>query len=94
MTMHSEWDGALRKWRDQEVAQFARRAYAQLGRGFVLSDSDTHQPIYVTWFVGAPQGLIHALFCYDPEREALLVSEEKTDDDSIIISCVKIEALH
>ena len=92
--MHSEWNGAVRQWRDQELAQFARRAYAQLGRGFVLSDSDAQQPIYVTWFVGAPQGLIDALFCYNPEREALVVSEEESDADSIIISRVRIESRH
>jgi len=78
------------------LALFARRAYAQLGRGFVLSDSNAQQPIYVTWFVGAPQDLIDAVFCYDPEREALVVSDEDTDGDSIIISisCVRIEARH
>jgi hypothetical protein len=91
---HLEWDHAVRKWRDQELALFARRAHRQLGRGFVLSDGNAQQPVYVTWIIGAPQALIDAVLGYDPEHEALVVSEEESHDDSIIISCVTIEGRH
>lgn len=87
-----EWDKALREMHDQELALFARRAHRQLGRGFVLSDSDELRPVYITWIIGAPQPLIDAVFDYDPEREAVVVSEDQ--EDSIVISCVKIQTSH
>ena len=87
-----EWDKAVREMHDQELALFARRAHRQLGRGFVLSDSDELRPVYITWIIGAPQPLIDAVFDYDPEREAVVVSEDQ--DDSIVISCVKIQTCH
>lgn len=87
-----EWDKALREMHDQELALFARRAHRQLGRGFVLSDSDELRPVYITWIIGAPQPLIDAVFDYDPEREAVVVSEDQ--EDSIVISCVKIQTCH
>ena len=91
---HSGWDHAVREWREQELALFARRAHGQLGRGFVLSEGSDLQPVYITWIIGAPQPLIDAVFDYDPEREALVVSEDDGDGDSIVISCVKIASRH
>jgi hypothetical protein len=90
----SEWDKALRELHEQELALFARRAHRQLGRGFVLSDDDELRPIYITWIVGAPQSLIDVVFEYDPESEAVVVSEDQTDADNVIINCVKIQRRH
>lgn len=91
---HSEWDKAMRDLHNQELALFARRAHRQLGRGFVLSAADEVQPVYITWMVGAPPPLIEAVFDYDPEREAVVVSEDDGDDDSIVIDCVQIQRQH
>ena len=91
---HREWDKAVQQFRDQELAMFARRAHRQLGRGFVLSDHTEPQPVYVTWIIGAPQPLIDAVFDYDPECEAVVVSEDGADDEGIVISCVKIQSRH
>jgi hypothetical protein len=85
---------AFREWRDQELALFGRRAHRQLGRGFVLTDGDDSPPIYVTRMAGAPHALIEAVYDYDPEREALVVCEDRFDDDSIVISCVRIDSRH
>jgi hypothetical protein len=90
----SEWDKAIRELHDQELALFARRAHRRLGRGFVLSDSDELQPVYITWIVGAPPPLIDAVFDYDPECEAVVVSEDEKDEGSLIINCVKIQSRH
>lgn len=92
--MKHEWDKAIRELHDQELALFARRAHRQLGRGFVLIDGDELQPVYVTWIVGAPQPLIDAVFEYDPEREAIVVSDDSVEEDDIVISCVKIQSRH
>ena len=91
---HSYSGHAFREWRHQELALFARRAHRQRGRGFVLSDGANVQPVYVTWIVGAPQSLIEAVFGYDPECEALVVSESEGDRDGIIISRIRIESRH
>ena len=90
----SEWDRAIRELHNQELARFARRAHSQLGRGFVLSDADELQPVYITWIIGAPPPLIEAVFDYDPEREAVVVSEDESDEGSIVIDCVKIQSHH
>jgi hypothetical protein len=82
-------DRALELWRCQELAQFARRAHAQLGRGFVIVDHDTELPVYVTEVLGAPQPLIDEVYSYDPNREALIVFAH-CDEDAITISRVKI----
>lgn len=88
-------DRALRLWRDQELALFARRAHRQLGRGFVLADEDDDSPpIYVTRIAGAPPELIEAVLGYDPEREALVVWGDQPDDDSVVLSCVRIAPRH
>ena len=91
---HFDWDKAIREWRNQELALFARRAHRKLGRGFVLSGDSDLQPMYVTWIAGAPQPLIDAVFGYDPEREAVVVFEDESDDDSIIVDCVTIQSRH
>jgi hypothetical protein len=85
---------AWRLWRDQELALFARRAHRQLGRGFVLADDHQSPPIYVTRIAGAPPELIEAVLDYDPEREALVVWGDEPDDDSVVLSCVRIAARH
>jgi hypothetical protein len=87
-------DRALHFWRSQELALFARRAHCQLGRGFVLADDDLSQPIYVTRIAGAPPELIEAVLGYDPEREALVVRSDEPDDDSVMLSCVRIAPRH
>lgn len=81
-------------WRDQNLALFARRAHAQLGRGFVLVDRNKRGPVYVTHVRGAPQELIEAVCQYDPEEEALLVSDEGGDVDIVTVSVLKIEKRH
>lgn len=90
----SEWDKAMRDLHNQELARFARRAHRQLGRGFVLSGTDEPQPVYITWTMGAPAPLIDAVFEYDPEREAVVVSEDEQREGDIVIDCVKIESHH
>jgi hypothetical protein len=90
----SQWDKAMRELHNQELALFARRAHRRLGRGFVLSDADEPQPVYITWMVGAPPPLIDAVFEYDPECEAVVVSEDEHDEGNIVIDCVKIQRQH
>ena len=82
---------AVQAWRSQELAQFARRAHARLGRGFVLVESDNPKPVYVTHILGAPLRLVAAVYDYDPEHEALLVCD---DNEDCIISRVKIDRQH
>ena len=89
-----EWDKTMRELHDQELALFARRAHRHLGRGFVLSDTDDARPVYVTWIVGAPPPLIDAVFEYDPEREAVVVSEDDDEEGSLIINYIRIESRH
>ena len=84
-----DWDGEQLAWRNQDLALFARRAYAQLGRGFVLVERNETRPVYVTQVNGAPQQLIDAVSRYNPAEEALLVRDE-SDDDAVTISLVKI----
>jgi hypothetical protein len=88
------WDDAAREWRNQELALFARRAHRRLGRGFVLSASEESEPIYVTSIVGAPHPVIDAVFEYDPERQAVVVLKDESDDDAIIVNCVRIQSCH
>ena len=88
-----EWDRALLAWREQEMALFARRAHAQLGRGFVLVERNENRPVYVTEVAGAPHELIDAVSQYNPEEEALLVSDEN-GVDVVTISLVKIQKVH
>jgi hypothetical protein len=38
--------------------------------------------------------LIEAVLEYDPEREALVVWDDKPDDDSVVLSCVRIAPRH
>lgn len=85
---------AVRELRHQELARFARRAHRQLGRGFVLFDDTQAKPVYITWMIGAPQGLIQAVLGYDPEREAVVVSEDDSCADTITIDCVRIQRRH
>ena len=90
----SAWDKAIRDLHNQELALFARRAHRRLGRGFVLAAADEPRPVYITWMVGAPSPLIDAVLDYDPEREAVVVSEDDEDEGSIVIDCVKIQRHH
>ena len=86
-----QFDCAIQAWRYQELAQFARRAHARLGRGFVVVESDDPKPIYVTHILGAPAPLVAAVYDYDPEHEALLVCDDK---DDVIINRVRIDRQH
>jgi hypothetical protein len=88
-----DWDTALLAWRDQDLALFAKRAHAQLGRGFVLVERREPRPIYVTAVAGAPPQLIAAVSDYNPQEEALLVREDD-EVDAITIDLVKIPKLH
>jgi hypothetical protein len=80
-------------WHYQRLAQFGRRAHAHFGRGFVMVDDEREQPVYVTELLGAPQPLLDAVYSYDPDREALIISEADADD-AVTISCIRIETLH
>ena len=91
---HLDWNAAVRELHDQELALFGRRAHRHLGRGFVLSDHEDARPVYITWMVGAPEPLIDVVFDYDPEREAVVVSEDEHDEGNIIITCVRIQRRH
>jgi hypothetical protein len=86
-----QFDCAIQAWRHQELAQFARRAHARLGRGFVFVENDDPKPIYITEIVGAPPPLAAAVCEYDPEYEALLVCD---DNEDVIISRVRIDREH
>jgi hypothetical protein len=86
-----QFDCAIQARRYQELAQFARRAHARLGRGFVFVESDHSKPIYVTQILGGPPSLLAAVYDYDPEHEALLVCDDKED---VIISRVRIDRQH
>ena len=85
-----QWDTALLVWRDQDLALFARRAHAQLGRGFVLVERNESRPVYITQVAGAPSQVLHAVSSYDPDKEALLVFDEG-DPESVRMSLVKIQ---
>jgi hypothetical protein len=87
----SQWEHALDLWRSQELAQFARRAHAQLGRGFVMVDGDQARPVYVTDVLGAPTPLMDEVYSYDPTREALIVRGDADDDDAVTISRIRID---
>ena len=69
-------------------------AHRQLGRGFVLCDAEAGQPVYVTHMAGAPPALVDAVLGYDPEREALVVAEDATEDDTIVVIRVHIDVVH
>jgi hypothetical protein len=84
----------MRELHDQELALFARRAHRRFGRGFVLSDTEEARPVYVTWIIGAPPPLVDAVFDYDPEHEAVVVSEDDNDEGSLIINYIRIESRH
>ena len=93
--MSDDWDAFFEEsCRKQELAWFARRAHRHMGRGFVLITPDDDQPIYVTWTVGAPFSLLDAIYGYDPEHEALLVSQEGDDLDAVNVSFIRIESRH
>lgn len=86
------WQRAMLKWREQKLAQFGRRAHRHFGRGFVLFDGDEDAPMYVTWLAGAPDPLRDAVYEYDPQHEALVVSAVNESD--VFISQVRIEEPH
>ena len=93
----SDLCSVLSEWRDQQLAQFARRAHRRLGRGFVLIDDDESRPVYVTHLIGAPDALFAAVCEYDPDCEALIVSYEDADDDAqvaVTLDRVRIESVN
>lgn len=83
-----------REWRKEELALFALRAHRHFGRGFVLSDNAEVQPVYITWIIGAPPPLIEAVLGYDPKHEAVVVAKDDSCEDTMVISCVKIQSCH
>jgi hypothetical protein len=86
-------DAALLAWREQDLALFARRAHAQLGRGFVLVEQDEPRPVYITQVTGAPPQIIDAVSTYNPDSEALLVFDEG-EPGSVRMSLVRIQNVH
>jgi len=90
-----EWDTFFEaSCRKQELALFALRAHRHMGRGFVLVTPDDDQPIYVTSTIGAPPPLLDAIYGYDPEHEALLVSQVGDDLDAVNLTFIRIESRH
>jgi len=59
----------------------------------VLVSPGDVEPVYITW-AGAPQRLIDAVYAYNPECEALVVVDENDKQDTVTLSCVKIESRH
>jgi hypothetical protein len=90
---HHAWDNALDAWRKQDLALFARRAHAQLGRGFVLVEHDEPKPVYITQVAGAPPQIIDAVSTYNPNEEALLVFDDG-EPGSVTLSLVTIQKVH
>jgi hypothetical protein len=86
------WQRAVHDLREQELAEFGRRAHHQLGRGFVLLTNGEIKPVYVTRLVGAPELLLEAVYDYDPHSEALVVCGEP--DESFTITRVRIQQSH
>lgn len=86
-------DAAMLAWREQDLALFARRAHAQLGRGFVLVEQDEPRPVYITQVAGAPPQIVDAVSTYNPDREALLVFDEG-EPGSVRMSLVRIQNVH
>ena len=79
------WD----HWSEQSAARFGRRAHGHFGRGFVLVDpADRNSPVYVTRLDGAPPSLCQEVSVYQPEREAVLVSQ---DADALIVRRIRID---
>ncbi|RPI50277.1 MAG: hypothetical protein EHM55_21765 [Acidobacteria bacterium] len=87
------WDDALVALRNQDLALFARRAHAQLGRGFVLVERNESKPVYITRVAGGPLPLIDAVSSYNPEEEALLVFDEG-EPGGVTMSIVTIQKVH
>ena len=85
------WERAVLRWREQELAHFARRAHRNVGRGYVLLARDEKDPIYVTPAFGVPLSLLDEVYEYDPEHEALVVSEADLERDSVVITRIKIQ---
>jgi hypothetical protein len=86
------WQLAVKCWREQELAEFGRRAHHHLGRGFVLLSDGEIKPVYVTQLVDAPELLLEAVYGYDPDSEALVVCGES--DESFTVTRVKILRYH
>ena len=86
------WQLAVDGWREQELAEFGRRAHHHLGRGFVLLSDGEIKPVYVTRLAGAPEPLLEAVYGYDPHSEALVVCGEP--DESFTITRVRIQQCH
>jgi hypothetical protein len=81
----AEWD----HWSDQSAARFGRRAHGHFGRGFVLVDpSDGNSPVYVTRLDGAPPSLCQEVSVYQPEHEAVVVSQ---DAGALIVRRIRID---
>lgn len=83
-------DFAFAQWREQIAAQFGRRAYVRLGRGFVIFDAkDTL--IYVTRLDDAPRELVTEVNTYAPYAEALVVHEDPEQPGVLIVRRIRID---
>ena len=90
----ASWERAVLRWREQDLAHFARRAHRDLGRGFVLLANDEKEPVYVTPTFGVPLPLLDEVYEYDPEHEALVVSEADLEGNSVVITRIRIQDCH
>lgn len=86
-----DWSDALIEWRDQTAGHFARRAFSQLGRGFVIPNMGATSCIYVTRLEGAPFELLAEIYTYDPDKEAVVVYEDDTDPGALIMRRISLE---
>ena len=88
---HIPWDAMLDGWREQTAAQFGRRAFAQLGRGFVMLATKDNRFIYVTRLISAPVQLVDEIYQYSPNEEAVLVYEDRVEPGVLIVRRIRIE---
>ena len=84
-------NAVLLDWRDQTAAHFARRAFSQLGRGFVIPDETGSRFIYVNRVDDAPFELLAEIYKYSPDTEAVVVHEDATQPGSLIVRRIRLE---
>ena len=88
---HISWAVALDDWRKQDAAQFGRRAFAQLGRGFVMVEPNVSKFVYVTRLIDAPIQLVDEIVHYMPNSEAVLVYEDRAEPGVLIVRRIRID---
>jgi hypothetical protein len=88
----SGWSRVIVEWAEQGMARFGKRAHSHFGRGFVLVDpADGKTPVYVTQLAGAPPELFRQVQEYQPDCEAVLVSQDDPTENVLIVRRVRIE---